>query len=211
MKHRTFASVDQVVAFLNGNPVELVEMLLPDGSISKARYDVLYNDLAPGNQVARFLTESGDGLGVHDFVADYSGAGAIQARLLVPANRVYEVDHLTAYIEGAPGALTPALYGDLAALANGIGLRIQQGITTKLDITAGHPVTMNAGWSTHGATLQWLDAGGGVYALQVELDLRIQGKPLILVAGQALEVQLQDNFVGLVAHTFFARGWSRVA
>ncbi len=103
-------------------------------------------------------------------------------------------------------------YGNLgAALTNGITVRLQDSGGTVLDLTDGLPVKTNAGWGQLCYDVDLKSWGAGNELLLVRWTFERAGQPLRLEGEDSgrLEVVLNDDFTGLLAHTFQVQGYQR--
>lgn len=122
------------------------------------------------------------------------------------------------YIEGitisysATGPTTPARYGTLTRLTNGVQLGVYRGSSLVLDLTPPGAVRSNAEWrratcsdlpidiygpgndATWTSCLRWAK-GGSVLALQ---------------AGQEIRLTVRDNLTGLSSHSVSVSGWHAI-
>lgn len=168
-------------------------------------YDV---SLHPGDLLAQYLDETGNGTGTVNWIGDYSaGTGTpSEAIIVVPANAEYHVTELTVFIEDS--TMQAGNYGALAALTNGIVIEVHDAEDNIVwDVTAGFPVNTNSEYKQTAEKIARDDPGAGNVTLAAHYEFEHQhGTDLLLQPGWSIHVHLTDNLTGLVAHTFQARG-----
>lgn len=156
---------------------------------------------------SRYLDTTGDGSGTKTAITDYSSG--VQEFKLVPAhNETFKIARLMVHIRDA-GAFSSDNYGGLgSALTNGIEVKVKDGSGTKLDLTAGIPVQANADWGAHCYDISYTQFGSGSNFVQVRWTFLRAGEHLCVAGGKGeyFSVDVNDNFTGLVAHTFMAQG-----
>jgi len=157
----------------------------------------------PGIYFSRFLDTNGDGTGTKNaignqaatnfFISPDQGTYLSIARLLVQITDV--------------GVMLPANYGNLAALGNGIKLVKVSSDGTVTDYTDGFVIKTNVQWARYcfDAILS-LSGGAAENYVNIRWTFSRGGKPVILLTNDRLEVQLNDDFTGLISHTFLAQG-----
>jgi hypothetical protein len=158
--------------------------------------------------VHRFLDTNGDGTGTKNAIGDYSTPDEF---FFTPAGAdVFQAERLLVTVEDTNG-MKSNLYGVLAALTNGIEVKIidSDGSTVIEDLTDGLPIKTNAHWRRYCYDAD-VDAWGGAAPaddhLSVRWTLAKAGVPLILKAGQRISVFLNDNLTGLISHLFGLQG-----
>ncbi len=124
---------------------------------------------------------------------------------------ILSIERMLVEVEDTNG-MTAAEYGNLgAALTNGITVQIiaSDGSTVISDLTQGVPIKTNAAWRRYCFDVA-VDAWGGAAPVNDVLSVRWtfakSGVPLILKAGQRLQVNLHDTLTGLIAHYFGIQG-----
>lgn len=156
---------------------------------------------------SRFLDTNGDGTGTKNANGNYSGATGT-FYLAPPAGVIYRVERMLVTVEDTAG-FSAAEYGNLGALlTNGIQVRVHNGTSTVQDLTDGIPVKGNAGWARFCYDADLKAWGVGNEILVARWTFSKMGAPLRLDgdATEALEVLLDDDLTGLVAHYFLAQG-----
>ena len=156
----------------------------------------------------RFLDTIGDGAGVKNAIGDYSSAQEI-FRLAPPPGTIYRIRRLLISILDGVGTAA-GQYGAMTALANGVQVRVHNGSSTVVDLTDGVPATTNAGWGFHCFDAEPKEWGSGDEFTVVRWTFGNSGTLLRLDgdANEELQVLLDDNFNGLIAHYFKAEGFT---
>lgn len=157
---------------------------------------------------SRYLDANGNGTGNKDFSADYSSAAEI-AYIQPGASEVFRVARMIVGIEDTSG-FSAAEYGNLGGgLTNGVTVRKQSDGGTLIDLTDGLPVKTNASWGMLCYDVDLKTWGVGDELLVVRWTFAKAGQYLRLDGSnnERLEVVLNDDFSGLVAHTFMVQGY----
>ena len=108
------------------------------------------------------------------------------------------------------GEFNTDLYGKDIVLTNGISLMVRdESDTLLMDYTDDDPVHTNVEWAEYCYDVQYHDFGTGSANkfLNVRWTFERSGKFLSLSSGDYLEVSLNDDFTGLVAHRFLVQGY----
>lgn len=159
--------------------------------------------------LSRFLDTVGNGTGTKSATGDYS-LGAQDFLIAPGAGQVYSIQRLVVAIEDGAAIADGGVYGALgAALTNGILVAVKDASLTLFDLTDGVPITTNHAWLARCASrVDGFGTGNGL--LVVTWDFAAAGAQLRLVGddGEKLVVTLEDDFSGLVSHTFVAQGFS---
>ncbi len=158
----------------------------------------------------RYLDTNGNGTGTKQATGNYATVSDI-FYIQPPAAVDYFITRLVIGVEDTTG-MQAEEYGNLgAALTNGITVRLQDSGGTVLDLTDGLPVKTNAGWGQLCYDVDLKSWGAGNELLLVRWTFERAGQPLRLEGEDSgrLEVVLNDDFTGLLAHTFQVQGYQR--
>jgi hypothetical protein len=159
-------------------------------------------------RIDQYLSVNGDGTGVSSAIGDYSSTEAILS-IQPPPGTIYRIARMVVYIEDS-GTFDSGLYGNGAALTNGIVLRVVDDSSTISDLTAGKPIKENQQWgracydtnhSSYGSgneslAIRWTFTKSGVY-------IRLDGDN-----NERLEAVFNDSLTALVDHTFMVQGYT---
>ncbi len=156
------------------------------------------------NNFFAYLDTVGNGTGSSDGAVDASGADVVLK--YVPTKGV-KIHRMLVFIRDS-GAIQAERYGAISnGLTNGI-LMIATDGTESVDLMGGLPVKSNADWSRNCYDMQPLTFGSGDNFVNVRWTFAKSGIPLIMEAGDSLEVTLQDDLSGLVEHRFKIEGYA---
>lgn len=137
-------------------------------------------------------------------IADYSSVSGLFQ--VVPA--VTEVMVITRLIVSISDADvdTTGFYGDLAALTNGIVVRLMDGDDALIGNLTAQAIKANVDWATQCHDFNVIALANGDDWITVEW---IFETPIILNGNQGtyIEVKLDDNMTGLVKHHFLFSGY----
>ncbi len=156
----------------------------------------------------RFLDINGDGTGTDNAIGNYSGAEEI-FYIQPPAGTVYRIARMIVNIEDGP-TMRAEHYGALGtALAVGVVLRVSDDSGVIMDITDDIPVTTNAQWAAMCFDIDLKEWGAGDELLAVRWTFTKAGQFIRLDGdnNERLEIVLNDDLTGLVAHRFFIQGY----
>jgi len=159
----------------------------------------------PARMIYRFLDTDGDGTGSKDHIGDMTATD-----ILYIADADCVLTRLIIYVEDGSG-FKADLYGLLTALTNGWALKIRDGADAEvLDLTDGVVVKTNSriGAFCFDVDVKSWGVGVGNEGLVARWTFEKAGSPLYLPAGYRLVVELNDNFTGLVHHTFQVQGYA---
>ena len=157
-----------------------------------------------GLPTQKFLTTAGDGTGAYNHIGDFSGASPTDIYYQVQSGEYY-IYSVCLTISGAAKFLQPN-YGTLAALTNGITFFVEID-GTEYPLLSGFSVKHNYDWPILTAHYSITDFSGLAQTMISEFRMiEDYGEPLYLGNGDKFIVRLQDNFTGLVAHTYGLRG-----
>ncbi len=161
--------------------------------------------LLAGDALAELLADAG----VTNLNVDGS-AVAKKYRYVAGAGKEVLIRSLLWYLRD-DGTVSGSEFGALATLANGLQARVIDTdlVAVKLDLLAGGRIKSNADLARLAGPDYRLEAGTGAgnELVAARWDLAaLFGKPLQLVAGEALEVVVNDNLTGLAELTVQAFG-----
>lgn len=158
----------------------------------------------------RYLTTTGDGLGVYDAVGDYSGA-AEEFYIEPQGNDVLVLYRVFISLRDA-GTFAAEKYGYNLVLTNGISVFHEREGVQWSDMTAGVPIKTNADWKTKMFDFDPFDIGIGDNYAVGRWTFAKAGTPLRLIGradgvSDRLVFRLNDDFTGLVQHRFLVQGF----
>ncbi len=156
-----------------------------------------------------FLDTNGDGTGVKNAIGDYSG-GAVDFKYIRPIGEAGKcfVNGLTVHLH-MTAQFSPDVYGDnmTGKLINGLRFLIKdENGNIDRDLTDGLPIKMNAHWSRFGAIHGTEEGVGGDKFFKVSLGTSREARTLSLAPKWSFVAELNDDFSGLLGHTFLLRG-----
>ena len=149
----------------------------------------------------------GTGAGTSNAVGDYSGGGAEEFYIQAQSGESLDLHRVLIYIEDS-GAFRADHYGVLGnALANGIEVEKQSSTGTVIEsLTNGLPIKTNASWGRLSYDLNFVSFGAGNNYVMCRWTFAKAGHHLTLRNGEKLVFKLNDNFTGIVQHTFNIQG-----
>lgn len=155
----------------------------------------------------RFLDTNGDGTGTTDAIGNYS---VTPATFFVqpPAGYKFILTELQIHLSDG-GTFGSTVYGSLgAALTNGFSLLGKRNGVTILDLMSGVPVKNNDQLTHLTSRVNLISWAAVNNSLNITFSALDFDTPFILSAAavDTLEVTLNDDFTGLVDHTFIVRG-----
>lgn len=153
----------------------------------------------------RFLDTNGDGTGTKQATGNYSdgGAGVTDFFLTPPAGQVYQVHSLTVYV--ADTALEMTEYVTGSALSVGIDV-LRGPLGSEASLISTPLMTQLGHWLRQSASGSFEVQQGNLTDVFVATLPDIT-KP-VLEPGDKYIVRLNDDFTGLVEHTFFLHGFT---
>jgi hypothetical protein len=166
------------------------------------------DEMAPWPIFSRFLDSIGDGSGTKSFIGNSSGS---EARIVPSAGQVLVVQRLLVHIEDA-GPFNADNYGGLAgALGTGHLIKIYRAGAAHTDLTDGVEIQANADWGKYCFDVTNQNFGAGNDFLQARWTFSKSGRPITLNGDNddSLRVLLQDDFTGLVDHSFMVQGYDK--
>ena len=157
----------------------------------------------PGIYFSRFLDTNGDGTGTKNAIGNQAATNFF----ISPDQGTYlSIGRLLVQITDI-GNMVPANYGNLAELTNGIKLVKITNDGTETDLVDGFLIKTNGQWARYcfDAVLS-ISGGVGENYVNIRWTFSRGGKDILLLAGDRLEIQLDDDFTGLIGHTFLTQG-----
>jgi hypothetical protein len=155
----------------------------------------------------RYLDTNGDGTGTKQCIGNHSGGASFYIQ--PPDGEVYVLERMIVMIEDGAGWRADR-YGDLSsALTNGIRVWFRSDKKDDIDLTDGIGIKTNAGWSRVCYDVNPSSFGSGNDFLGVRWTFSKAGYPIRLDAAfnERLAVEVEDDFSGLVEHTFMVQGY----
>jgi hypothetical protein len=138
--------------------------------------------------------------------ANVNGSSAAATyKYTVAAGDLLELERMLIYIKDF-GKFDADLYGNGAILTNGILITIERADGSSVDLVDGEPVKTNAHWAALCHDLVFHDTGTGDVVATARWTFARAGGPLVLEAGDSIEVVIQDNLTVLTGHRFQIQG-----
>jgi len=160
---------------------------------------------ATGLPIKRFLTEAGDGTGTYNLNGNYS---ASPVTIYYEAVKRFELKSLLINISTA-AKINQTDYGDITVgtVTNGVRFYIQPVGYSDISILTDIGVTKNYEWSLITPNFYPTSFDGTAQTLIINIKVEEEyGSLLHMLPGDKLKVILNDNFTGLVNHSFGIRG-----
>ena len=159
----------------------------------------------------RFADTNGDGTGDANAIGDYSSTVTdflISHPASAPTNLF--INRLIVHIEDTNN-WSADNYGNLSGpLTNGISiLKLDGNLQVSQTVTEADPIKSNAHWGKFCYDVNLVSFGSGNDFFQVRWTLAKSGYPARLAPGESFAVRLNDDFTGLVQHTFNFQGWKQ--
>jgi hypothetical protein len=133
-----------------------------------------------------------------------------------PANRVFALSQMIVFIcDAVTGGFDPAKYGNRAALVNGVQiLHTDKNDNIIQDLTHGFPITTNGQWMRPAFNVNVLDNNTNMamsvlwrFGQGIPQGYEEEGQnPIILLSEDKFKIILEDDFSGLIEHTFIVQG-----
>lgn len=117
------------------------------------------------------------------------------------------INRMIVYVEDS-GVLDSGSYGNAITLTNGIKLYHEEYDNTTHSLTNGSPVKINSQWSAFCHDIILHDWGTGINSFSVRWTFGHSASPLILYPGKRVYITVNDDFTGLVKHTFHIQGYA---
>jgi hypothetical protein len=135
-----------------------------------------------------------DGAGVSNDMAVNGASVAQSFRYIVPTAKVARIARICGHMIHLTGAWAPNTFGSLSELANGCIVRAVDSDDSVLeDFTDGDPITSNAEWSDLLGPDAFVDIDKAKMIPFRWTLTQAYTEPLILTAGQYMEILIQDN------------------
>lgn len=171
-------------------------------------YGKLHETLGPQRTlISRFLDTNGDGSGTENFIGNHA---ATVAYIQPATTEIFRLTRLIISIEDESG-IKSGLYGSIAALPNGITISIVDDSGTLVDLTDGVPIKTNGQWGQlcYDVDLKSWSASPTNEMLLVRFTFTRMGQDIRLSGEHSarLNVNLNDNFTGLISHRFLVQGY----
>jgi len=162
--------------------------------------------MSHSNNIYRYLDTNGDGTGTKSAIGNYSSS-ATSFMIKPPDNYIYYLQRMIVMIEDG-GAVDSGAYGNNITLTNGIHIHKSNDDGVILDFTDEFPIKTNADWGKLCYDVHNVNFGLGNEFVNVRWTFAKSGAPLKIDGnrGEKFEVILNDNFSGLVSHTFNVQG-----
>jgi len=151
------------------------------------------------------LDTVGDGSGTTNATGNYA-AVATGFKMVCPSGKGHTITQLMIHIAGPTNfALTG--YGSIAGgVTNGVVIQFSLG-GVLMSLNAGMPFKSNDDWAHASADVNHLTFVGGGDSLVIPFKIADFGIPLVLAAGDFIQVLLNDDFTGLTSQHFIAHGY----
>lgn len=165
------------------------------------------NKLQRKRPLFRFLDTLGNGLGDKDAIGNYASTDTPFFIETTDPSRRYIIHRVMTYIEDAGGAPNLSLYGGIAALTDGLLLRIVHRDGSVYDLSDGLPITNNSAWARicYDVTIATFPAGNNY--VHARWTFALSGWPIVLNPFDRLEFVMRDNLTSLVEHSFLVQGY----
>lgn len=157
------------------------------------------------HNIYRFLDTVGDGSGTHQVTGNYAAEAQI-FKIQAASNQVLAIKRMIVLVEDA-GTFDSGSYGNAITLTNGLILRHVNDEGTVLTLTPD-PIKTNPHWAKYCYDTAISAYGSGNEHLAVRWTFT-RGSGAIILNGEKngrIELVANDDFSGLVAHTFMMEG-----
>lgn len=189
---------------------------MPAGATNAPTFVTELHEGGQKEHISQYMSSNGDGTGTVSVNGNYSGGSALTISVTPPAGEIYRITHVVLGIMDTNG-MTLGTYGTIAGGVNpGPVLRKQDDTGTLVDYTKTYPPTTNF-WiaSMVGPrNFEHIDVGGtadeAIYATFDFIGMTGQAVRLVGDDSERLEVYLNDDFSGLLNHTWYAWGYKEV-
>ena len=162
-------------------------------------------ELSQGLATQKFLTASGDGLGTYNLNGNYA---ATATDFYYKATSQYDIHSLLVVISDN-ATFNQIDYGAIVGgVTNGVKLFIRPaGSAADIALLSGVAVKQNFEWLSLTHETRLTQFSGTPQTLMMNFDIFTDyGKPITLGVGDKFIVRLNDDFTGLISHTFGLRG-----
>ena len=154
----------------------------------------------------RFASTNGLPTGTKSAIGDYSDTGMGQTDFYIEAlsGEKLAVARVIIHVVDS-GSFDSGSYGNAITLTNGIKF-IYRRNGVEFDVSDGFPIKTNVDWGRFCYDVSVSTYGQGNEALNARWTFSKYGNPLVLDSGDSLILRLNDDFSGLVEHTFLFEG-----
>jgi hypothetical protein len=150
-----------------------------------------------------FFTSGGDGTGNKNLNGNY----ITPTDFFYEANTRFEIYQFLITVSDNASFNQLDYGGIVGGLINGISFLLEFSFGGEVPILTAEPIKYNYEWYEVATDVKLTTFAGLSQTLQVIVDLpRSFGRPLTLDPGDKVIVRLNDNFTGLVSHTFRLHG-----
>lgn len=163
--------------------------------------------IAQGKRLISVLASAnGDGTGTSDAIGDYSSTD-LDLRVSPDDLDAFEIHRMIVSVEDV-GSFDAGAYGNNITITNGIVVTAMQGATTLYTMTA-FPILTNGDWASHCYDVKLSNFGQGNEIMALRWTFDKTGRPVVLDGSRAqfLNINLSDDFTGLVHHRFVVQGF----
>lgn len=155
-----------------------------------------------------FLDTNGDGTGVKNAIGNYS-ATPTDFKYIRPKGHEGNLflTSLVIHLQ-SPVKINAQGYGaSMFPLINGIQIFIEDefAVMTR-SLTTGIPVKTNSDWNRYGGKTKVDPYNGGDYFFKATFRAIPPTKPVFLAPEHSIGMTLNDDFTGLISHTFCVEG-----
>ena len=155
--------------------------------------------------IHQFLDVNGDESGATNFNGNYS-VTPITAYIQPPAGEVYVITHLL--IAVTDNLINVDGYGNLSALSNGYDIQVVDSSDTLIvQLSGSLKINTHLDLATRYYHTRYISTGTGSNSMLHNVNFEEDGQPVILKDQQKLRIVLNDDFTGLVDHSFYANGY----
>ncbi len=155
----------------------------------------------------RFLSDDGTSSGVKVATGNYSVSEEI-FYIQPPAGKVYQLTRMIVTMQDT--TMQWGQYGGIGALGTGVVVRVVDDGGTIIDITYGVPVDTNGSWGARCFDAEISAPAAGSTFFHCRWTFALAGQKIRLDGdgnNERLEVVLNDDFSGLLAHGFQVHGY----
>lgn len=156
--------------------------------------------------INQYLTLNGDGTGTRNANGNYSVTPDI-FYIQPPTGHKYEIARMLVFIRDT-GNFSADGYGANGVLTNGVSVKLVNDSGVITDYMNGHPLKSNAEWGQVCYDVQYISFGAGDNFVCVRWTFAKSGAPISLDGrnNERLEIELSDDFTGIVEQTFMVQG-----
>lgn len=155
--------------------------------------------------IHQFLDVNGDETGATNFNGNYS-VTPITAFIQPPAGEVYVITHLL--IAVTDNLVDVDGYGNIGPLSNGYDIQVVSSADDVIvNLNGALKINSHLDLSTRYYHTRYISTGTGSNSMVHNINFEEDGQPVILKNQQKLRIVLNDDFTGLVDHSFYANGY----